>query len=86
LHPRRDTGLRDAAAPTPRRTSGIARPVGEPQMRAGANSVGQSLFTWIFTGRQSFGQQGHAASLHLPGLGVWFVLIVPVVAGLLYGR
>ncbi|HUA48025.1 MAG TPA: chloride channel protein, partial [Solirubrobacteraceae bacterium] len=41
--------------------------------------------TWIFTGRQTFGQQGHAASLHLPFLGVWFVLIVPVVAGAIYG-
>jgi CIC family chloride channel protein len=43
------------------------------------------LITWVFTGRQTFGQQGHAASLHLPFLGIWFVLIVPVVAGLLYG-
>ena len=43
------------------------------------------LFTWLFTGRQTFGQQGHTASLHLPFLGVWFVLVVPVIAGLLYG-
>jgi CIC family chloride channel protein len=39
----------------------------------------------VFTGRQTFGQQGHAASLHLPFLGIWFVLVVPVVAGLIYG-
>ena len=43
------------------------------------------LFTWLFTGRQTFGQQGHAASLHLPFLGIAFVVIVPVIAGLLYG-
>lgn len=43
------------------------------------------LFTWLFTGRQTFGQQGHAASLHLPFLGVWFALVVPVIAGVIYG-
>jgi chloride channel protein, CIC family len=43
------------------------------------------LITWVFTGRSTFGEQGHAASLHVPFLGVWFVLIVPVIAGLLYG-
>jgi chloride channel protein, CIC family len=43
------------------------------------------FFTWLFTGRQTFGQQGHAVSLHLPFLGIWFVLIVPVIAGAVYG-
>jgi chloride channel protein, CIC family len=43
------------------------------------------LFTWVFTGRRAFGVQGHVGSLHLPFLGVWFVLIVPVIAGLIYG-
>jgi CIC family chloride channel protein len=43
------------------------------------------LFTWLFTGRQTFGQQGHALSLHLPFLGIWFVLVVPVIAGAIYG-
>jgi CIC family chloride channel protein len=42
-------------------------------------------FTWLFTGRQSFGQQGHAASLHLAFLGIGFVVVAPVIAGLLYG-
>jgi CIC family chloride channel protein len=41
--------------------------------------------TWLVTGHQQFGQQGHAPSLHLPGLGVWFVLLVPVLGGLVYG-
>ena len=41
--------------------------------------------TWLATGYTQFGQQGHAASLHLPSLGIFFVLVVPVVGGLLYG-
>ena len=43
------------------------------------------LFTWLFTGRSAYGQLGHQPSLHLPLLGVWFVVVAPVVAGLLYG-
>jgi len=42
-------------------------------------------FTWLFTGHETFGQQGHAPSLHLAFLGIFFVLIVPVIAGALYG-
>ena len=42
-------------------------------------------FTWLATGYTQFGQQGHAPSLHLPALGIFFVLVVPVVGGLLYG-
>ena len=41
--------------------------------------------TWLATGYTRFGQQGHAASLHLPALGILFVLVIPVVGGLLYG-
>jgi chloride channel protein, CIC family len=41
--------------------------------------------TWLATGYTQFGQQGHAPSLHLASLGIWFVLVVPVVGGLLYG-
>jgi CIC family chloride channel protein len=43
------------------------------------------LFTWLATGHSQFGQQGHAASLHLPFLGIFFVLVVPVLGGLVYG-
>ena len=43
------------------------------------------FFTWVFTGHRTYGELGHEASLHLPSLGIWFVLIVPVIAGLLYG-
>jgi CIC family chloride channel protein len=42
-------------------------------------------FTWIATGYKQFGQQDHAPSLHLPALGIFFVLVIPVVGGLLYG-
>jgi CIC family chloride channel protein len=42
-------------------------------------------FTWLVTGHQQFGQQGRVASLHLPSLGVWFIVIAPVAGGLLYG-
>ncbi len=42
-------------------------------------------FTWLATGYQQFGQQGRVASLHLPWLGIWFLLLVPVLGGLIYG-
>ena len=41
--------------------------------------------TWVATGHQQFGQAGRIASAHLPSLGIWFLLIVPVLGGLLYG-
>jgi len=56
---------------------------------AGLGAAGFRLlifaFTWLATGYRQFGQQGHAASLHLPWLGIWFVLVVPVLGGLIYG-
>ena len=42
-------------------------------------------FTWLATGHQQFGQQGHAASLHMPWLGLSFLVLIPVLGGLLYG-
>ena len=42
-------------------------------------------FTWLATGRDQFGQQGRVASLHVPWLGSWFLLVIPVIGGLLYG-
>ena len=41
--------------------------------------------TWLATGYRQFGQQGRVPSLHFPGLGIWFLLVIPVVGGLLYG-
>jgi len=43
------------------------------------------FFTWLTTGHKQFGQQGHVSSVHLRFLGIWFVLVVPVLGGLLYG-
>jgi chloride channel protein, CIC family len=42
-------------------------------------------FTWLVTGHQQFGQQGHAPSAHFPWLGLSFLVIVPIVGGLIYG-
>ncbi len=41
--------------------------------------------TWLVTGAHQFGQQGHAASPHLEFMGLWFVLLAPVIGGLIYG-
>ncbi len=43
------------------------------------------LFTWLVTGHKQFGQQGHVASTHLGFAGIYFVLFVPVLGGLVYG-
>jgi len=42
-------------------------------------------FTWLATGHEQFGQQGRIASLHFPWLGAWFLLLIPVLGGLIYG-
>lgn len=54
--------------------------------------VGSVLFhelilgvTWLVTGRDDFSDAGRVASTHLPGLGVWFLLLAPVAGGLVYG-
>ena len=43
------------------------------------------FITWLATGHTQFGQQGHAPSLHLGFLGIWFVILMPVLGGLAYG-
>jgi CIC family chloride channel protein len=57
---------------------------------AGAGAVGFRYlilgFTELFTGRRDFSSSGHAASPHFPGLGMFFVLLVPVIGGLIYGQ
>jgi chloride channel protein, CIC family len=56
---------------------------------AGAGAVGFRYmilgFTELFTGHRDYSAVGHAPNPELPGLGVWFVLLAPVVGGLLYG-
>ena len=42
-------------------------------------------FTYAFTGHRDYSAAGHAGNQLLPGLGVWFVVLAPVVGGLVYG-
>ncbi len=42
-------------------------------------------FTLLLSGHADYAAAGHAANPHVPGLGRWFVVLAPVVAGLLYG-
>lgn len=42
-------------------------------------------FTFVFTGQSDYGALGRPVHPALPGLGVWFIVAVPVVGGLLYG-
>jgi CIC family chloride channel protein len=41
--------------------------------------------TWLFTGHAEFGQAGWAPSAHAPWLGIGFLVLAPIVGGLLYG-
>ncbi|MHA0286400.1 chloride channel protein [Mycobacterium sp. C3-094] len=42
-------------------------------------------FTKLFTGFDDYSAMGRIASPHWPFLGIWFLLVVPVIAGALYG-
>jgi len=42
-------------------------------------------FTILFSGHADYSAAGHAAHSLLPALGPWFVVLAPVVGGLLYG-
>ena len=44
-----------------------------------------SGLTRLFSGHEDYSDAGHAANQLVPWLGPWFVLLAPVVAGLLYG-
>ncbi len=44
-----------------------------------------ATFTQAFTGYADYAAVPGAANPHLPGLGRWFVILTPVLAGLLYG-
>lgn len=41
--------------------------------------------TWLFTGRSEFGQDGWVGSAHAPFLGLGFLVLAPVVGGLVVG-
>ncbi len=42
-------------------------------------------FTYAFSGFKDYSAVGHAANPNVPGLGIWFVVLAPIVGGLLYG-
>ena len=42
-------------------------------------------FTRVFSGHQDYSAAGHAINPLVPGLGMWFVVLAPVVGGLIYG-
>jgi CIC family chloride channel protein len=42
-------------------------------------------FTRLFSGQQDYSAAGHVPNPLVPFLGIWFVLLAPAVAGLLYG-
>ena len=41
--------------------------------------------TEFFSGHRDYSAAGHAANPNVPALGIWFVVLVPVLGGLLYG-
>jgi chloride channel protein, CIC family len=43
------------------------------------------VFTLALSGHPDYAGLGHVANPHVPGLGRWFVIFTPVIAGLLYG-
>ena len=44
-----------------------------------------TAFTRMFTGYDDYSALGRVPSLHFPWLGIWFLLLAPVVAGAMYG-
>jgi chloride channel protein, CIC family len=42
-------------------------------------------FTWLFSGHADYSAAGHAPHPLAPWLGPWFVVLAPIVGGLLYG-
>lgn len=56
---------------------------------AGGGAVGFrdliTFFTRMFTGRDDYSVAGRASSPHFGGLGMFFVVLVPVIGGLIYG-
>ena len=41
--------------------------------------------TEVFSGHRDYSAAGHAANPQVPALGMWFVVLAPIVGGLLYG-
>ncbi len=41
--------------------------------------------TYVMTGHRDYSAAGHASNPLVPGLGIWFVVLAPVIGGLVYG-
>jgi CIC family chloride channel protein len=41
--------------------------------------------TYVFTGHRDYSAAGHASNPLVPSLGIWFVVLAPVLGGLIYG-
>lgn len=89
--------LRDGAAWTRKRVArSAARGGGGLTLLALLTGVGAGLgavafrymilgFTELFSGHRDYSAAGRAPNPLVPGLGVWFLVLAPVVGGLLYG-
>lgn len=44
-----------------------------------------TTFTWILSGHADYSAAGHVANPHVPALGIWFVVLAPMIAGAIYG-
>lgn len=42
-------------------------------------------FTYAFTGHAEYGTVGRVSNPLVPGLGIWFVLLTPIIGGLMFG-
>jgi CIC family chloride channel protein len=42
-------------------------------------------FTYVFSGHREYSALGHPNNPLVPGLGIWFVVLAPVLGGLIYG-
>ena len=42
-------------------------------------------FTYAFTGHAEYGTVGRVSNPLMPGLGIWFVLLTPIIGGLMFG-
>ena len=42
-------------------------------------------FSYAFTGHRDYSAAGHASNPLLPGVGMWFVVLAPMLGGLIYG-
>jgi chloride channel protein, CIC family len=78
--------LRRSVARRSRGLTGLALVVG---VGAGLGAVAFRYMIlgviYVFTGHRDYSAVGHATNPLAPGVGIWFVVLVPVIGGLIYG-